>query len=116
MDLFKRPTAAEVRLYGLLKLVAGLLLYAAVWIYVYRQGGFGDSRGGTFYIIVMGAPGALALLGLLEVVTGRSFKGLAARWDQLEPWKRGVYGTIVVIAAATVIFGSLLLIGWLTHV
>ncbi len=115
MDLFKRSTPAEVRFYGLLKLVGGLLLYAAVWIYVYRQGGFSDSRGGTFYIIVMGAPGALALLGLLEVVTGRSFRGLAVRWDQLEPWKRGVFGSIIVIAAATVIFGGLLLIGWLTH-
>ncbi len=101
---------------GLLKLAGGLLLYAAIWLYVYRQGGFGDSRGGTFYIIVMGLPGAVALIGLLEIVTGHSFTRYAARWDELEPWKRGAYGMITVIAAATLIFGSLLLIGWMTHV
>ncbi len=116
MPLFKRSTEGGVRRNGFLKLVGGLVFYAAVWLYVYRQGGFGDSRGGTFYIIVMGVPGALALSGLLELITGHSFTRFAARWDQLEPWKRGVYGTITVIAAATLIFGSLLLIGWLTHV
>ncbi len=116
MGLFKRSTEEGIRRNGFLKLAGGLLLYAAVWLYVFRQGGFGDSRGGTFYIIVMGVPGALALSGLLEVVTGRSFTGLAASWDQLEPWKRGVYGAITIFAAAAVIFGSLLLIGWLTHV
>ncbi len=101
---------------GIYKLAGGVLVYAAVWLYVFRQGGFGDSRGGTFYIIVRGAPGALALSGLLEIVTGRSFTGLAAHWDELAPWKRGVYGTTIVVAAATLIFGGLLLIGWLTHV
>ena len=116
MGLFEPSTEAGVRRQGLLKLAGGLLLYAAVWLSVYKQGGFGDSRGGTFYIITMGVPGALALSGLLELVTGQTFTRFAARWDQLEPWKRGVYGTITVIAAATVIFGSLLLIGWLTHV
>ena len=104
------------RRYGIYKVAGGLFMYAAVWLYVYRLGGFGDSRGGTFYIIVMGAPGALALSGLLEIVTGRSFTGLAADWDELAPWKRGVYGTTIVVAAATLIFGGLLLIGWLTHV
>lgn len=116
MGLFSRSTDEGVRRYGFLKLAGGLLLYAAVWHYVYRQGGFGDSRGGTFYIITMGVPGALALSGLLEIVTGRSFTALAARWDQLEPWKRGVYGTITAVSAAALIFGSLLLFGWLTHV
>ncbi|MEO1321089.1 MAG: hypothetical protein AAFV30_11075 [Pseudomonadota bacterium] len=83
---------------------------------VYRQGDFGDSRGGTFYIIVMGVPGALALSGLLEILTGRSFMQLASAWDALAPWKRGVYGVLVVLAAAVIIFGGQLLLGWLTHV
>ncbi len=106
----------NVRRYGLLKLIAGLAMYAAVWLYVYRQAGFGDSRGGTFYIILMGVPGALALSGLLEITTGRSFTELAKRWDELAPWQRGVFGTGIIIAAATLVFGGLLLIGWLTHV
>lgn len=105
-----------MRRYGFLKLAGGLLLYAAVWLYVYRQGGFGDSRGGTFYIIVMGVPGALALSGLPEIITGRSFTELATDWDNLAAWKRGVYGTLIVIAVAILVFGGLLLIGWLTYV
>ena len=116
MRLFRSSTEDGARRYGYYKLASGLLIYAAVWLYVFKQGGFGDSRGGTFYLIVMGTPGALALTGLLEIVTGRPFTALAALWDELAPWKRGVYGMIAVIAAAALIFGSLLLIGWLTHV
>ena len=114
--MFDHYEEDKARLYGFLKLAGGLLMYAAVWLFVFRNGGFGDLRGGTFFIIVMGAPGALALIGLVEVATGRSFKRLADRWDELPAWKRGVYGTLVVVAAATLIFGGLLLVGWLTHV
>ncbi len=111
-----KSTQGKSRCYGCYKLAGGLLIYAAIWLYVYKQGGFGDSRGGTFYIITMGAPGALALSGLLELMTGRPFNELADSWDALAPWKRGVYGTIIVAAAAVLIFGGLLLVGWLTHV
>ena len=88
-------------------------LAAVVFGFVYSRGGFGDSRGGTFYIISMGVPGALALTGLLELATGRPFEELADRWDAMPAWKKGVVGISTVLAAAVVIFGPLLLYGWI---
>lgn len=97
---------------GALKVLAGLVIYVSVWLWVFNQGGFGDSRGGTFYIVTMGVPGALLLIGVVELITNAPFVHLASRWDELKPWKRGVYGTLIVVAAIVLIFGSLLLYGW----
>jgi hypothetical protein len=44
-------------------------------------------------------PGALALVHLLELVTGVPFAEWSGRWDALPGWKRGVYGGLIALAA-----------------
>ncbi|NNE19419.1 MAG: hypothetical protein HKN10_13165 [Myxococcales bacterium] len=50
-------------------------------------------------LIPLALPGAYALVGLLELLTGSSFSELSRRWDALRGWQRGVLGTVVVIVA-----------------
>jgi hypothetical protein len=50
-------------------------------------------------------PGAYALAGVLEIMTGLSFADLGDRWNRLKGWERGVYGTIsVLLIGAIIIF------------
>ncbi len=42
------------------------------------------------------------LTNLLELVAGVPFKELAARWDSLKGWQRGVIGLSVVVVLITV--------------
>ncbi|MDJ0653782.1 MAG: hypothetical protein QNJ40_06500 [Xanthomonadales bacterium] len=97
---------------GLLKLLGGAAIYAVLFAFIFSRGGFGDSRGGTFYIITIGAPGALALLGLMELVTGHPFQRLADAWDAMPGWKQAVLGLATVLAAVVIVFGPLLLYAW----
>lgn len=54
--------------------------------------------------LALGAiPGALALLGVVEIITGIPYHQLARRWDSLRGWQRGVYGTFIVLIATAVI-------------
>ena len=106
--------ALSVRQHGLVKIIGGGLAYTLVWYGVFQQGDFGESRGGTFYIIAMGAPGALALVGLVEAATGTSFTKLEEWWNNLKGWQRFLYGMSIVIAFAVLLFGSLLLYGYAT--
>lgn len=106
---------SDVRRRGALKILGGVVAYVGVWLLLFRQGGFGEGRGGTFYIITMAAPGGLALIGLVELYTGKSFNDLAARWDALPGWKQAVIAMATVLGAIVLIFGPLLLIGWLTY-
>lgn len=57
-------------------------------------------------MIPFALPGAFALKGLLEFVTGVPFLELARRWDELKGWQRGVLGTIIVLMALVVIIGG----------
>lgn len=97
---------------GFLRLMSGGVLFATIWTYVYSQGDLGESRGGIYSVVGMGAPGALAIVGLVELLTNRSFWEFSDRWDALPGWKRGVFGVIAVLAAAVAIFGPLLLFLW----
>ncbi len=54
-------------------------------------------------MIPFALPGAYALSGLVEFVTGISFFEFAARWDELKGWQRGIFGTFIVIVAMLVI-------------
>jgi hypothetical protein len=51
-------------------------------------------------------PGAWAMGGLLELVSGVPFAQIAGRWDQLAGWQRGVLGLLVVaVAFVVMMFG-----------
>ncbi len=36
-------------------------------------------------------------MGLLEIITGISFKEMSGKWDNLKGWQRGILGTGVAI-------------------
>ena len=63
------------------------------------------SKGWTVRTYAWGIPGAFFLVGLIEVVSGVPFSELAARWDDLHGWQRGVLGTLIVLLSTGVIFG-----------
>jgi hypothetical protein len=50
-------------------------------------------------------PGGWALAGLLQAVTGVPFAKFASRWDALQPWQRGVFGTAIVFGLAALLYG-----------
>lgn len=62
-----------------------------------------SGRGYSFWGPGVGLPCVFFLMGLVELVSGRSFGAFAQEWDELEGWQRGIYGLIVVVIATCVI-------------
>lgn len=61
-------------------------------------------------IIPFALPGAFALQGLVELITGVPFLELARCWDELKGWQRGVLGTLIVLVSLVFIIGGMGLI------
>jgi hypothetical protein len=55
------------------------------------------------------ACGAFFLMGLLEVITNRSFVYWAQKWNNLKGWQRGILGTLIAISALIIFVAG---IGW----
>lgn len=87
----------NVRLAGLLKLVGSGVLYAVVFATV-LEGGRGEVAMGPHTAMFIALPGAIALAGLVELVTGFPFQRLSVAWAHLAVWQRGVLGILSVIA------------------
>ena len=49
------------------------------------------------FIIPLALPGAVALMGLLEIITGAPFRNISGKWDNLKGWQRGILGISVAI-------------------
>jgi uncharacterized membrane protein YagU involved in acid resistance len=96
-----RATVRErhVRQRALKKIGIGAVLTAAWLGLVLVLSG----RGYTFWGPGVGLPCVFFLMGLVELVFGRSFGALAQEWEELEGWQRGIYGLIVVVIATCVI-------------
>jgi hypothetical protein len=96
----------KTRLKGLLKLLGGGVVFALLFSYIHDKGLTDKSMGGSgpFRLIAIGLPGAFALVGLIETVTGLPFTQISKAWDDLAGWQRGLYGTLVVIAAIIIVF------------
>lgn len=96
----------KTRFKGLVLLILGAVSTAGIV-------GFANlmSGGGNWNFIGYGfaIPGAIALVGLIQLVGGVPFRELALKWDSLAGWQRGILGTIFVIAACGVMFGGLML-------
>ncbi len=62
------------------------------------------------FIIPLAVPGAFALMGLLEIITGIPFKEMSGKWDNLKGWQRGILGiavailTFIILGYAIVLF------------
>ena len=96
-----------IRSAGAIKVALGTAAAVAVGIFVAWLRGKGYSPN-MFAMIPLALPGAWALMGLLEVVTGVPFTQVAQKWDELAGWQRGVLGVLVVIVAF-VVMGALMI-------
>ena len=52
-----------------------------------------------FKMIPLCIPFVYLCVGLIEVVSNKPYRHLAAEWMNLKGWQRGIIGTIIVIAA-----------------
>ncbi|QIF00196.1 hypothetical protein [Roseimicrobium sp. ORNL1] len=88
---------------GLVRLLfggAGTLVVAAVLWFLAREG----YQPNPIALMMAAIPGAYALLGVMEAITGIPYGQLARRWDNLKGWQRGIYGTGIVLVAMVFIF------------
>jgi len=54
--------------------------------------------------ILIAAPGAGAIIGLIELTTGMPFYKLEESWANLKGWQRAIGGTLIVLVGGTVLF------------
>ncbi|WP_306524323.1 hypothetical protein [Dokdonella sp.] len=101
---------SDVRKVGLKRFVIGSLgaVLVGVLVYFVHLQGFAPS---SFAMIPLAIPGAYALMGIVEMVSGTDFFEIAQKWDDLDGWQRGVLGTLVVILAFAALFAGLVLFG-----
>ena len=108
--LMRHPVRASVRRNGLLRFVIGLAAFAvclAIAVFVVPYFGHELTPHG---LIPLALPGVFALSGLIEFVTGISFLEFARRWDDLKGWRRGVFGSFIVLVAGFLIIGGVALV------
>lgn len=89
---------ASTRNNRLKKLALGAIALVAVFwfvLWLQRQGNTPNS----FALIGIGAPVAIGLVGLLEIIVNRPFSEMEEWWNNLKGWQRGVLGLLVVIVA-----------------
>jgi hypothetical protein len=100
---FRRAGLRAMAVFGpLAAAVAALAAVGARWL----EGGPLDFLAGPWLPYVAGLPAIPFLAGLAVYVTGRPFRELAAAWDELQGWQRGVLGLLIVLVAAAVIVGG----------
>lgn len=100
----------DTRLKGLLKLIGGGLLFAfALSVTLKNQLADPEHGGGLFKVIAMATPGAFAIVGFFELLTGIEFLHIAKKWDDLRGWQRGILGLLVVAISIVLLFGGMVL-------
>ena len=103
MSFPKANDSKRVRRKGLIRLIGGLAVFLGGLYFMVKVLPKFDAQLTPAGLIPLGLPGAYALSGLLELITGVSFFEYARRWDDLKGWQRGVLGVFVVVIAFFVI-------------
>lgn len=101
----------NVRIRGLLKVIGSGIGFAIVFATVLKSSLGDPSHGGPFKLIAMGLPGAFAIAGLIELVSGSEFQKLSGAWDGLESWQRGIFGIVVVLLSFSLVIACVGLFG-----
>jgi len=96
----------NIRKQGLIYLVIGL---AITGLMISLANYFFGAGNWNFIGYGFAIPGALALVGLIQLVSGVPFNELASSWDNLAGWQRGILGLIIVLVACSIIVGCLIL-------
>jgi hypothetical protein len=60
---------------------------------------FLNTKNYSIHGIGWGIPGAYALAGLIQTVSGVPFTQLSDKWDDLKGWQRGVLGLIAIVVS-----------------
>jgi hypothetical protein len=97
-----------IRARGALLLVVGGAFFSlfAYWIAVPEAYPFDYYPAGPGGALLIGAPGALALIGLIECMTGMPFHQIEAAWAGLSGWQRFVGGTVIVLVGGAAVFAG----------
>jgi hypothetical protein len=90
---------------------SGLILFAtsvASTAALIAMGQRMHDEGRQFAGFLWAMPGALTLVGLVQLVSGVPFTELSSRRNSLEGWQRGVLGTLIFLGACGLIFLGIL--------
>ena len=109
----------NIRTRGILQFLgSGLAFGTWLWMFSGTQGSTtghnGETPGGPLAPFFMAATGGFAAAGLLQAITGTPFSEMSEKWNALERWQRGLYGLLVFISGLVLLFGGLMLYGWMT--
>lgn len=96
----------NVRARGLLKVAGSGCIFAVIFATALKNGLGDPSHGGPFKLVAMDVPGAFALAGLIELVSGVEFQRTSSAWDDLAGWQRGMLGILVVVLAFVVMMAG----------
>ncbi len=101
----------EVRIRGLISFVAfGLIFGLIVFWFAYPNFyPFDYMPTGPGAAILIGAPGALSAVGLIELTSGKPFHQIEEIWQSLKWWQRGIWGTLFVVIGGAIAFAIVLL-------
>jgi len=88
----------EIRRHGLIKIAIGTMGTACAVgaIVLLRRLGFIPGIGGMMALAVLVFP---LVLGITELISGKSYVDLAVAWNALPPRKRGKYGCLIAFLA-----------------
>ena len=93
----------SVRAIGLMRFLTGTALTAAILLFF--QWRASHSAQGHVTAVLWGLPGAWAIAGLIEMITGVHIMELSARWDSMAQWKQTVYGLLLMALGFLLIAG-----------
>jgi hypothetical protein len=93
----------SVRRRGLFRFLIWLAVFAAVMTVPIFVLPYFDFQVTPIGMIPFALPGAYALSGLIEFITGVTFLECARRWDDLKGWQRGIFGTFIVLVGGSVV-------------
>ena len=98
-----------VRIRGLLLFLGGAGVFAqfAYWIANPDAYPFDYYPAGPGGAVLVGAPGAAAIIGLIELLSGKPFYKVEEAWANLSGVQRFFGGTLIVIVGGAIVFAAL---------
>jgi hypothetical protein len=102
----------SIRARGLLYLVIGGSVFAlfAFWIANPEHYPFSVYPAGIGGALAIGAPGAGAVIGLIELVSGKPFYQVEEAWAGLSGLQRFLGGTLIVLVGGAVVFTAIAMV------
>jgi hypothetical protein len=104
-----RAKKMAVRVRGMLYLIVGGGVFAliAYWIANPESYPFSVYPAGIGGAVAIGAPGAAAIIGLIELVSGKPFYEIEDAWASLSGLQRFFGGTVIVLVGGAVVFTAI---------